>query len=325
MKRISIEEHWGSPEFSQIKDQWAKRYNIPPSIDAFASPQVAPRIGDFEKYRIPHMDEAGVTMQVISGGSPGVQGIEDRQTAVTMAKKFNDAQAEIIRKYPGRFGGFACLPLQDPKAAADELERTVTQLGFVGALIQGHTNFQYLDEQKFWVVWERAEGLGVPLYLHIMEPSNEARVIYEGHPELLGPIWSWGVEAATHALRVVGAGVFDAFPKATMILGHLGESLPYLLGRLDEGYVMTLGPKKLKKQFSQYVKDNILVTTSGKYHPEALVCAVSAMGADRVLFAGDYPWVLPHEAVELVERTPLSDSVKEKIYHLNAERWLKIK
>jgi 2,3-dihydroxybenzoate decarboxylase len=325
MKKITLEEHWGNPEVSAIKDQFLAKTGLTASINPANTPSVGPKIGDFEKYRIPHMDEAGVTMQILSGGSPGIQGIADKETAIRVAKKFNDAQAEIIQKYPDRFGGFASLPLQDPKAAADELERAVTQLGFYGALIQGHTYFEYLDEQNFWVVWERAEGLGVPLYLHIQEPSREARVIYEGHPELLGPIWSWGVEAATHALRIVGAGVFDAFPKAIVILGHLGESLPYLLGRLDEGYVMSNKAKKLERPFSQYIKDNFLVTTSGKYQPEALVCAVSAMGSDRVLFAGDYPWVLPHEAVELVEGAPLSDSVKEKIYHLNAERWLRIR
>jgi 2,3-dihydroxybenzoate decarboxylase len=191
-------------------------------------------------------------------------------------------------------------------------------------MIQGHTNGEYLDEQKFRVLWERAEALEVPIYLHIMEPSREAKKIYEGHPELEGPIWSWGVEAATHALRIIGAGVFDAFPKAILILGHLGESLPYLLGRLDEGYIMAFKARKLKKLFSQYIKENILITTSGKYQPEALVCAVSALGADRILFAADYPWVNLKEAVEFIERTPLSDPDKEKIYHLNAERWLKL-
>ncbi len=150
-------------------------------------------------------------------------------------------------------------------------------------------------------------------------------MVYEGHPELSGPVWSWVVETATHALRIVGAGVFDAFPKATLIVGHLGEGLPFYLGRLDEGYAMAFKPKKLKKEFSQYIQDNIVITTSGKYKPEALVCCISAMGADRILFAADYPWVTPKQAVEHVERCPISDSDKEKIYHLNAERLLKLK
>jgi len=324
MKRICVEEHWGTPQVAELKAKWLAMTGLSVSVNAAETPLVGPRIGDFEKFRLPLMDESGITLQVLSSGSPGVQGIIDKETAVATARKINDAQAEIIRKYPGRFAGFACLPMQDPKAAVDELERTVTRLGFKGAMIQGHTNFEYLDEQKFWVLWERAEALGVPIYLHIMEPSREARKIYEGHRELEGPIWSWGVEAATHALRIIGAGVFDAFPKAILILGHLGESLPYLLGRLDEGYVMAFKSRKLKRLFSQYIKENVLITTSGKYQPEALVCAISAMGADRILFAADYPWVSMKEAVELIEGTPISDSDKEKIYHLNAERWLKL-
>jgi len=324
MKRICVEEHWGTPEFAEIKNQWAARTGLTFSVNPAESPLVGPRIGDFEKYRLPLMDESGITLQVLSSGSPGVQGLADKDAAVAMAKRINDAEAEIIRKYPGRFAGFACLPTQDPKSAADELERTVTQLKFRGAMIQGHTNGEYLDEQKFRVLWERAEALEVPIYLHIMEPSRQAKKIYEGHPELEGPIWSWGVEAATHALRIIGAGVFDAFPKAILILGHLGESLPYLLGRLDEGYVMAFKARKLKKLFSQYIKENILITTSGKYQPEALLCAVGALGADRILFAADYPWVSLREAVEFIERTPLSDPDKEKIYHLNAERWLRL-
>ncbi len=324
MKRICVEEHWGTPEVAQMKAQWLARTGLSVSVNSAETPLVGPRIGDFEKFRLPLMDESGITMQVLSSGSPGVQGIVDRETAVAAAQKINDGGAEIIQKYRGRFAGFACLPTQDPKAAADELERSVTRLGFKGAMIQGHTNFEYLDEQKYWVLWERAEALGVPIYLHIMEPSHEARKIYEGHPELEGPIWSWGVEAATHALRIIGAGVFDAFPKAILILGHLGESLPYLLGRLDEGYVMAFKSRKLKRLFSQYIKENVIITTSGKYQPEALACAVSAMGADRILFAADCPWVSPKEAVELIERTPISDLDKEKIYHLNAERWLKL-
>ncbi|HUJ88606.1 MAG TPA: amidohydrolase family protein, partial [Syntrophorhabdales bacterium] len=235
-----------------------------------------------------------------------------------------DAQAEIIRKYPGRFAGFAALPTQDPKAAADELERAVTQLGFKGAMILGHTNGEYLDLEKFWIIWERAEGLGVPIYLHPAEPFVDQIKIYDGRPEFMGPAWSWGVETGTHALRIIGAGVFDVFPKATLILGHMGEMLPYMTVRIDEGYEMTFHKTKLKKMPSDYMKENIMITTSGKYSPGALICAVRELGADRILFAGDYPWVTPKEAVELIERVPISGADKEKIYHLNAEKLFKL-
>jgi 2,3-dihydroxybenzoate decarboxylase len=248
----------------------------------------------------------------------------DRDAAVAGAKRYNDGVTAIVGKYPGRFAGYALLPTAYPKEAADELERAVTQLGLKGAIISGSINGEYLDEQKFWPIWERAEGLGVPIYLHPFEPPAGTTKMYEGHPELMGPAWSWVVDTATHALRIIGAGVFDSFPKTTVILGHMGESLPYLLARFDEGYVMAYKTRKLKKLFSEYIKENIVITTSGKYNPEALACAISAMGIDRVLFADDYPFVTPKEAVQQIERTPISDLDKEKIYHLNAERWLRM-
>ena len=328
-KRICIEEHWSNKELDEVGLQWRNRIGSLVSI----GPQTMPpsfaarlrRLGDFEEFRLPFMDESGITMQVLALSSPGIQGLTDASKAIDVAKRTNDFQAEIIGKHPDRFAGFAALPTQDPKAAADELERAIKQLGFKGAMIQGHTNWDYLDAKKYWVIWERAEALGVPIYLHVSEPSRDSMKMYAGYPELTGPTWAWGVETATHALRIIVSGVFDAFPKAMLILGHLGESLPYLLGRLDEGYGYTaFEAKKLKKSLSEYIKENVLITTSGLYHPEALACAISAMGAERVLFAVDYPFVDPKASVELFEKTPMSDSDREKIYHLNAERWLKL-
>ena len=319
-----MEEHWGNRELGEIYLKWRARTGFPESIDIKTIPLAFPRLADFERFRLPLMDELGISTQVISVGSPGIQGLPDAATAIPMARKTNDLQAEIIRKYPGRFAGFAALPTQDPKAAADELERAIKQLGFKGAMIQGRTNWEHLDEQKHWVLWERAAALEVPIYLHVNEPTPAVVKEYEDHPELMGPTWSWGVEAATQALRIIGSGVFDAVPKATMILGHLGESLPYLLGRLDEGYAMAYKARKLKKLLSQYMRENVLITTSGLYRPEALTCAIQAMGEDRVCFACDYPFVDPRESVRVFEATPMTKEQREKIYYLNAERWLKV-
>ena len=325
VKRIAIEEHWANQELNDLRTEWGKRTGYPITVDPKAIGYSFPRSADFEKFRIPFMDEFGISMQVISTGSPGVQGYADARTAVAKAKLINDAQAEIIRKYPGRFAGFAGLPTQDPKAAADELERAIKQLGFKGAMIQGSTNWEYLDETKYWVIWERAAALEAPIYLHVQEPSFDSAKVYAGHPELTGATWAWGVETGTHALRIINAGVFDVFPKATLILGHMGESLPYLLGRLDEGYFMAAkSGRKLQKPLSEYVRSNVLVTTSGLYRPEALICAINAMGADRVLYSMDYPFVQPKASIDCFERTPMSDSDREKISHLNAERWLKL-
>lgn len=324
-KKIALEEHWANEELNQLRTEWGKRTGYPITVDPKAIGYSFPRTPDFEKFRIPFMDEFGVTMQVISTGSPGVQGFTDAKTAVDKAKEINDAQAEIIRKYPGRFAGFAGLPTQDPKAAADELERTVKQLGFKGAMIQGSTNWEYLDQQKYWVIWERADALGVPIYLHVQEPSFDSAKVYEGHPELTGSTWAWGVETGTHALRIINAGIFDAFPKATLILGHLGESLPYLLGRLDEGYFMAAkSGRKLKKPLSEYIRSNVLVTTSGLYRPEALLCAIAAMGEDRVLYSMDYPFVQPKASIDCFEMTPMTDEVREKVSYRNAQKWLKL-
>jgi 2,3-dihydroxybenzoate decarboxylase len=140
----------------------------------------------------------------------------------------------------------------------------------------------------------------------------------------MGPAWSWGVETATHALRIIGAGVFDAFPRATLILGHMGEMLPYMTVRIDEGYEMTFHKNRLKKLPSDYVRENIMITTSGNYSSGALICALRELGADRILFAGDYPWVTPREAVDLIERVPMNETDKENIYHLNAEQLLRL-
>ena len=324
-KKIALEEHWANQELNELRTDWGKRTGYPITVDPKAIAYSFPRTPDFEKFRLPFMDEFGIAMQVISTGSPGIQGYADAQTAVIKAKQINDAQAEIIRKYPGRFAGFAGLPTQDPKAAADELERAVKQLGFKGTMIQGSTHWEYLDETKYWVIWERAAALEVPIYLHVQEPSFDSAKVYVGHPELTGATWAWGVETGTHALRIINAGVFDAFPKATLILGHLGESLPYLLGRLDEGYVMAAkSGRKLQKRLSEYIRSNIVVTTSGLYRPEALLCAISAMGEDRVLYSMDYPFVHPKASIDCFESTPMSDEVREKIAHLNAERWLKL-
>jgi 2,3-dihydroxybenzoate decarboxylase len=324
-KKIAIEEHWANQELNELRIEWGKRTGYPTTVDPKAIAYSFPRTPDFEKFRLPFMDEFDITMQVISTGSPGVQGYADAPTAIAKARQINDAQAEIIRKYPGRFAGFASLPTQDPKAAADELDRAVKQLGFKGAMIQGSTHWEYLDEQKYWVIWERAEALDVPIYLHVQEPSFDSAKVYAGHPELTGATWAWGVETGTHALRIINAGVFDAFPKATLILGHLGESLPYLLGRLDEGYVMAAkSGRKLQKRLSGYIRSNILVTTSGLYRPEALLCAIGAMGEDRILYSMDYPFVHPKASIDCFENTPMSDEVRKKVAHLNAERWLKL-
>jgi len=266
-------------------------------------------------------------MQVLSLSAltfPSIQGESDTNQAVGMARQANDYLAEQVRQHLDRFAGFAALPLQDPGVAADELERAVTQLGFKGALVNGHTNGEYFDERKFWGVWERAEQLGVPIYLHPADSPSDQMKIYQGYPGLRSAVWNWTVETATHALRIICSGVFDAFPGAILLLGHMGEALPYTLRRIDDGWKGTPQSKQLQHLPSYYVKNNVMITTSGNCSTEALICAFLAVGADHILFSADYPYAPLDRMTQFVETAPISEIDREKICHLNAERLLKL-
>jgi len=319
VKKICVEEHWGNQDLENIRNNWLKYMGLTVSLDTGLRRKILQKLWAFEE-RIEIMNKNEIEVQVISLSSPGVQGVVDRHEAIVKARELNDLQADLIVRFPGRFSGFATLPLQDPQAAARELERTVIDLKFRGAMVHGHTHGDYLDMKRFWVIWETAERLGVPIYLHVNEPLRNQLQILDGYPELLGPTWSWGVETATHALRIISSGVFDAFPEAKLILGHLGESLPFLLGRLDEGFAIVGGAKhgRIKGTPSEYLRRNVFVTTSGKYHAEALRCVIEAMGIDHVLLAIDYPFANTEEAIALVDGVALSESEREKIYHTNA-------
>ena len=206
----------------------------------------------------------------------------------------------------------------------EELERAVTQLGFKGALINGHTNGAYLDERKYWGIWERAEQLGVPIYLHPADSPADQMKIYQGYPGLRSATWNWTVETATHALRIICSGIFDAFPRAIMLLGHMGEALPYVLKRIDDGWRGTPQSKQLQHPPSYYVKNNVMITTSANCSPEALNCALLAVGADHLLFSTDYPYASMERTTRFVETAPISEMDREKIFHVNAERLLKL-
>jgi len=329
MKKIAVEEHWALPINEEIRKKLNERTNPPIFADpAILESQVMPRIGveAFENYRLPEMDINDISVHLLSFGSPGIQGILDVDEAVSTARDINDCQAELIKKYPGRFFGYAAIPTQNAAAAAAELERAVTKLGFRGALVNGHTNGNYLDQKEYWALWECAEALDVPIYLHPYDSLPDQIKIFDGYPEMLGPTWNWNVETGTHGMRVLCSGIFDAFPKARMILGHMGEMIPYELGRIDEGYTTAGGFRtgRLKHKPSYYAKNNLTITTSGLWQPETMRCAIQAIGIDNILFAADYPFIDPREAVNLIENTPLTREEKEKIYFSNAARLFKL-
>jgi 2,3-dihydroxybenzoate decarboxylase len=318
MKIIAVEEHWGTPETEELRDRWVERVGLPGTKNHVTRAENLKRLWDFDA-RIPVMDKLGITQQVISLSSPGVQCIFDPEEAVATAKRLNDYQAELMARFPGRFMGFANLPLRDPKGSADELERCVKTHGYTGALIQGHCEGVYLDDKSYYPLWESAQANNALISMHITDPTPDQMKSYKDYPLLSGPTWSWGVEAATHALRIIVGGIFDLFPNASLVLGHMGEGLPYLLGRLEEGARIIAGKDTgtMKKRFIDYMRNNVYITTSGGYFPETMKCAISALGEDRIFFAVDYPFASIERALKQIDDCNLTETQKEKIFYKN--------
>ncbi len=319
MRKIALEEHFVTEALAGYGAATA----------TVAQPDVwreaSRRLLDLTGERLEEMDRAGVDVAVLSLNSPGIQAETDPGVAADGAARVNDFLAEVIEANPTRFAGFAALPLQDPQAASKELDRAVTELGLKGALVNAHTLGVYLDDPSLRVVWEAAERLDVPLYLH---PGNgyDAAHVLSGHPELIGPMWSWGTDTSTHALRLIFSGVFDDFPNAKLLLGHMGEGLPYVLWRLDSRWAFHNhhGIELRRGNPSEYLRANVFITTSGVCSDPPLVCAVSAMGADHVLFGTDYPFEDMSTATQFLDRATLTDSDRAAIAHGNAETLLRI-
>ena len=312
MAVIAIEEHFTSPQLRKL---------------------IAPREGPIQAMLdnastrlIKDMDDGGIDIAVLSENNPAAHNL-DPETSVAMAKASNDFLAEMIKANPTRFKGFTALPLPDPKAAADELERAVTKLGFKGAMLHGLTKEgQFLDHKRFWPIYERAQALDVPIYMHPAVPHKAVVDAYyrdylEQFPGLLTAAWGFTVETATQAIRLVLSGVFEAYPRLKIILGHLGESLPFSLWRID----MALSRQgKLASPFRDTFREHFWITTSGNFSTPALLCCVMEMGADRILFSVDYPFVPNPPGVKWMENVPLGPDDRGKILHGNARRLLRM-
>ncbi|MBV0912268.1 amidohydrolase family protein [Anianabacter salinae] len=316
--KIALEEHFMHPDFV---DYWATTApNISPNL--FGKARAA--LEDFGEQRLAAMDGIGVNKAILSLAGPGVQAETRTETAVTEARKVNDFLASEIARRPERYGGFAHLAMQDPAAAADELERCVRDLGMQGAMINGQTGGTYLDDDRYAVFWERVSDLEVPVYIHPNNPPERVHM-YHDHNELWGPVWSWTVETATHALRLVFAGTFDRYPGAKLVLGHLGETLPYLMWRLDSRWeISNRGTMRLAHPPSTYFRRNVWVTTSGMCADAPLRCAIEMMGPERVMFSVDYPFERPDEAGDWIEAAPLDDNERRKVCHDNAAALLNL-
>lgn len=319
MRMIAIEEHFTTPDFTANSAATA----------SIAQPGVWNRcvelMLDVADGRIAEMDAAGLDVQVLSLNSPGIQAEDDTGAAIEKSFAVNDLIRNIVSSRPDRLAGFAVLPLQDPEAAARELERGVTTNGLKGAMINGHAKGTYLDHPSFDVLWAKAQELDVPLYLH---PANgiDSPHVLNGHPELDGPMWSWGYDVGSHVLRMIFGGVFDRHPKAKLIIGHMGEGLPYTLWRLDSRWEWHNhhGIELDRPRPSDYIRENVYITTSGVCDAAPLKCAIDAAGPDHVLFATDYPFEDFPAHTEFMRTAPIEEHIRAKIAHGNAERLLRL-
>lgn len=321
--KIGLEEHFAVPETLSDSQGF-----LPDRV----WPELRGRLLDIHEQRLRLMDQHGMETMLLSLNAPAVQGIPDPARATEIARRANDFLAEQIHKRPDRFQGLAALPMQDPDRASRELERCVKELGFRGALVNGFSQIQdantmfYYDLPQYWPFWAVVESLDVPFYLHPRNPLPSAAQIYEGHPWLLGPTWAFGQETAVHALRLMGSGLFDKHPRLKIILGHMGEGIPYSLWRIDNRNAWTKAQPKYpaQKRIADYFLANFYITTSGNFRTQTLINAILEMGADRILFSTDWPFENIDHAADWFDSASISEADREKIGRLNAVKLFKL-
>lgn len=317
--KIALEEHFAIPETLQDSAGF-----VP---DRFWV-ELSARLMDIQDRRLREMDQHGIEMMLLSLNAPAVQAIHDSKMAIEIATRANDYLAGEIAKRPDRFQGFAALPMQDPEAAARELSRCVTTLGFKGALVNGFSQTGdgsqtlYYDMPMFRPFWGEVERLNVPFYLHPRNPLPQHAEIYAGHEWLMGPTWAFGQETAVHALRLMGSGLFDEHPGLNIILGHMGEGLPISMWRIDNRNAWVTAPKKhpAKKPIAHYFHNNFYITTSGNFRTQSLIDAMLELGSDRILFSVDWPFENVDHASGWFDSATISESDRLKIGRANASR-----
>jgi predicted TIM-barrel fold metal-dependent hydrolase len=319
MRTITLEEHYATEAFLQgpgrkLKDQ-AERLGG-------RAAKLCEQLCDLGDERIAEMDAANIDLQALSLTSPGVEQLEAAEAA-EVARDANDHLAEAVRSHPSRFAGFAALPIADPILAANELERGVLEQGFKGAVINGHHRGRYLDDKYFWPIFERARDLRVPIYLHPTPPPKPViDASYGGFAPMVsemlaGPGWGWHIETAVHVLRIILGGAFDQYPELQIVIGHMGEALPFMLSRLD---VMPMAMTKLARPISAYLRENIHYTFAGFNFTPTFLDLLLQVGVDRIMFSADHPYGSMSEARAFLDKLPVSVADREKIAHVNAER-----
>lgn len=318
IEKIALEEHF------IFKDLLPYAAGLGRAVSPRVAADAVGKLLDFGQKRLDQMDAAGIERAVLSLPAPGVQQDPNHQKATEVARACNDALAEQIALQPRRYSGFAHLPLQAPDAATKELERCVKELGFLGALVNGQSCGVYLDDPRYEGFWAMAAALKVPIYLHPGNPVDRPAV-YVGQDALWGAGWSWMTETSAHALRLVVGGVFERHPTVQLILGHMGECIPFHLWRLDQRYPDAChGDYTLAHLPSFYIKRNIAITTTGVCDTAALKCSLELMGADNVMFSVDYPYEDSKQASDWIEGVELDEATKVKICSGNARRILNL-
>ena len=326
--KVAIEEHFSTDLNNKY---WDAAGEVGRNGQSYAQ-DIERRLSDADLC-IQEMDRAGIEMTILSLTSPGVQSVSDAGRATELAASSNDHAATLIAKYPGRFGAFATAALQNPEAAADEVQRCVEKLKFSGVLINGYSNVgtneqvMYLDDPRVRVFWDRVSKLDIPVYLHPREPLASQTRSIQGYPELGGSAWAFGYETGSHAVRLMLSGLFDQYPNLKIILGHLGEALPYILPsmqhRLDEQREGTRGAKNARRP-SDYFARNFWLTTSGHYHTKPLIEAIDQLGDDRVIFSVDYPYEQMDSAARWFDDIRLDNRIKQKVGRENANQLLRL-
>lgn len=336
MKIIDFENHFFTADYL---DYIRKRQNPPketidregPNMwynDTMCSPrsfEIDDKMADLGIQRIKEMDACGIHMEVLSLSPPGVQCFEPDEGA-TWARKTNNELASLVKKHPDRFIGLACVAPQNPEEAADEVERSATDLGLKGLILHSHARDEYLDNRKYWLIFERASSLEMPVYIH---PTLPSALILSGYTdygfELAGPVLGFAADVALHSMRLIFSGLFDLYPNLHIVLGHLGEGLPFWLDRIDLISVKDWKRSKIRiqKKPSAYIKSNFTLLTSGMHYMPSFMCAYMALGADRIAFGTDYPYAGFKKAVNFINEAPIPETDKEKILYSNTARLLK--
>lgn len=337
MKKIGMEEHFFTsehldylrsrtdyPRLESAEDENGKpadRLLRMPGSSQLIPRELMERLLDLGPGRLAAMDRAGIAMQVLSMAGPGVEEF-DAATGAALARNVNDELAENVKRHPDRFAGLATIAYGDPRGAARELERAVTKLGFKGAKLNSHLAGEYLDDRKYWPIFEAAEALGVPLMLHPKDPPPGLLNLLSAYPGLTQAAWGFALDASSHALRLICSGLFDAHPRLRILLGHLGEGIPFWLSRIDNHWTRAPQTVSLRRKPSEYFRENFLITTSGMFWDPQFQCVCQIMGTDSIMFAADYPYESMEQAVRFIDAAPLGAAEREKICHSNAERQL---